>query len=289
MADGKLPNLAKLRSEGSYSPLLPTNPAQTPVSWSSFATGTNPGRTQIFDFLKREPKSYIPTFAMNEESKRPFLFGPKNPPALGGIGAVAMALLLFVVLSFARVQIVVRSLVALATGAIVFAGGYWVAARFLPVDQPWAINNRKGDTFWGLATASGREVEVFRVPATFPAEAVGGGRMFSGLGVPDIRGTIGRPTYYTSEPSASLGDNEFSLELVRLPARTGILETKVVGPYNKPFYGYVIERATAGITDSDERSRVREQAEQKLKDRGIPRQIEVPMTLETAGGALRIR
>src|SRR5437867_12678293 len=177
MDEGMLLNLVKLRTQGSYSPLLPTNPAQTPVSWSSFATGTNPGRTQIFDFLKRVPRTYIPTFAMNEESKRPFLFGPKNPPALGGIGAVAMALLLFVVLSFARVQIVVRSLVALATGAIVFVGGYWVAARFLPVDQPWAINNRKGDTFWGLATASGREVEVFRVPATFPAEALGVGPM----------------------------------------------------------------------------------------------------------------
>src|SRR5438477_11020653 len=45
MTEGKLPNLARLRSEGSYAPLLPTNPAQTPVSWSSFATGVNPGRT----------------------------------------------------------------------------------------------------------------------------------------------------------------------------------------------------------------------------------------------------
>src|SRR5262245_23932799 len=82
MDEGRLPNLDRLRKEGSYTPLLPTNPAQTPVSWSSFATGINPGRTQIFDFLKRIPNSYVPTFALNEEAKRPFLYGAKNPPIL---------------------------------------------------------------------------------------------------------------------------------------------------------------------------------------------------------------
>src|SRR5262245_20805623 len=98
MDEGKLPNLAKLRSDGTFSPLLPTNPAQTPVSWSSFATGNNPGRTQIFDFLKRLPRSYIPTIAMADESKRPFLFGKKNPIAIALIGGAAIALLTFVVL-----------------------------------------------------------------------------------------------------------------------------------------------------------------------------------------------
>jgi predicted AlkP superfamily phosphohydrolase/phosphomutase len=65
MNEGKLPNLAKLRDEGGFAPLQPTNPPQTPVSWSSFATGTNPGKTEIFDFLKRNPADYLPDFAMN--------------------------------------------------------------------------------------------------------------------------------------------------------------------------------------------------------------------------------
>src|SRR5262245_2828894 len=47
MAEGKLPNLARLKAEGSYLRLATTNPPQTPVSWSTFATGINPGRTQI--------------------------------------------------------------------------------------------------------------------------------------------------------------------------------------------------------------------------------------------------
>jgi hypothetical protein len=112
--------------------------------------------------------------------------------------------------------------------------------------------------------------------------------MLSGLGVPDIRGTIGRPSFYTSDPSASLGDNEFSLELVRLPARSGILETKIIGPYNKPFYGYVIERRLEGIKDPAERSRVRRETEEGLKKRKIPRVIEIPMRLETTADALKI-
>jgi predicted AlkP superfamily phosphohydrolase/phosphomutase len=289
MDEGKLPNLARLRSDGTFSPLLPTNPAQTPVSWSSFATGNNPGRTQIFDFLKRLPKSYIPTIAMADESKRPFLFGTKNPLGIGLIGGAALALLVFLVLSLLRARVSVRALAGLAAGAAAFACLFWVAARFLPADVPWAVNNRKGETFWHLAAASGRIAEIFRVPVTFPAEDVGQGRMLSGLGVPDIRGTIGRPTYFTSDPSASLGDNEFSLELERLPARAGVIETRVIGPYNKAFYGYVLERATQGITDPDERRRAREDAEQGLKDRGIARQITIPMTLETSGGSLKVR
>lgn len=289
MSEGKLPNLDRLRREGSYSALLPTNPAQTPVSWSSFATGTNPGKTQIFDFLKRVPKSYIPTFAMNEESRKPFLFGANNPPAVGGLSALIALLLMIAVLSIFKVQILVRVLVSLAVGALVFAGGFWVGAKFLPVERPWAVNNRKGDTFWGLASKAGKNVEVFRVPATFPAEPLGPGHMLSGLGVPDIRGTIGRPTYYTSEPSASLGDNEFSLELVRLPARSGVLETKVIGPYNKAFYGYVLDRATQGITDYSEKAAIRTRLEDELKTRGIPKQIELPMVLEASDESLLIK
>src|SRR6185369_9588187 len=114
MDEGKLPNLARLRADGTYSPLLPTNPAQTPVSWSSFATGNNPGRTQIFDFLKRLPKSYIPTIAMADESKRPFLFGKKNPLGIGLIGGAALALVVFLALSLLRARLSVRAVAGLA-------------------------------------------------------------------------------------------------------------------------------------------------------------------------------
>jgi predicted AlkP superfamily phosphohydrolase/phosphomutase len=60
MAEGKLPNLARLRDEGSYSRLRTTFPSLSPVAWSTFATGVNPARHNIFDFLNRNLKSYLP-------------------------------------------------------------------------------------------------------------------------------------------------------------------------------------------------------------------------------------
>src|SRR5262245_49592696 len=78
--EGKLPNLAKLRQSGTFRPLRPTVPAQTPVSWSTFSTGIDPGRTGIFDFLRRDPKTYLPLFAAFDEIKEPFLFGAMNAP-----------------------------------------------------------------------------------------------------------------------------------------------------------------------------------------------------------------
>src|SRR2546423_1488937 len=63
LSKGQLPNLSALRRRGGYSPLTPTVPAQTPVSWATFSTGLDPGGHAIFDFLKRDPSNRIPTFA----------------------------------------------------------------------------------------------------------------------------------------------------------------------------------------------------------------------------------
>ncbi len=60
MAEGKLPNLARLKEQGSYRRLRTTFPALSPVAWSTFATGVNPARHNIFDFLNRDLRSYAP-------------------------------------------------------------------------------------------------------------------------------------------------------------------------------------------------------------------------------------
>src|SRR5712691_12178220 len=93
MNEGKLPNLAALRAEGTFRPLRPTTPAQTPVSWSTFSTGVDPGRTGIFDFLRRNPKNYLPVFAAFDETKEPFFFGAMNATIAGGAVIALLALL----------------------------------------------------------------------------------------------------------------------------------------------------------------------------------------------------
>jgi predicted AlkP superfamily phosphohydrolase/phosphomutase len=74
MEAGKLPNLARLAQTGTFKPLGTTNPPESPVAWASFATGLNPGGTGIFDFLKRDPKTYLPHLALVEREKPRFLF-----------------------------------------------------------------------------------------------------------------------------------------------------------------------------------------------------------------------
>ena len=60
------------------------------MSWSTFATGLNPGRTEIFDFLKRDPAKYSPRFcAFDETHRRPLLAGESNRWAFAGVGLTA--------------------------------------------------------------------------------------------------------------------------------------------------------------------------------------------------------
>jgi predicted AlkP superfamily phosphohydrolase/phosphomutase len=63
MSEGRLPNLARLQSEGTYARLRTTTPAISPVAWSSFMTGSEPSKHNIFDFLSRDPKTYLPTLS----------------------------------------------------------------------------------------------------------------------------------------------------------------------------------------------------------------------------------
>jgi len=60
MAEGKLPNLSRLAQMGCYSRLGTTYPSLSPTAWSTFSTGTNPAKHNIFDFLTRDPRSYLP-------------------------------------------------------------------------------------------------------------------------------------------------------------------------------------------------------------------------------------
>jgi predicted AlkP superfamily phosphohydrolase/phosphomutase len=60
MAEGKLPHFAELAREGSYQRLGTSNPPQSPVAWSNFATGRDPGGHGIFDFVHRDPATYLP-------------------------------------------------------------------------------------------------------------------------------------------------------------------------------------------------------------------------------------
>ena len=50
-AQGKMPNLSALAGETGYSRLKVSAPPQTEVSWTSIATGADPGTHGIFVFF----------------------------------------------------------------------------------------------------------------------------------------------------------------------------------------------------------------------------------------------
>ena len=77
LAAGSLPSLARLRAQGGWTPLQTTHPAQTPVAWSTFATGGNPGRHGIFDFVRRDPQTYLPDLSLNRFERKASYLPPR--------------------------------------------------------------------------------------------------------------------------------------------------------------------------------------------------------------------
>lgn len=62
-SEGKLPHMQSLAEVGDYTHLGSTNPPNSPVAWSTFATGMNPGEHNVFDLIKRDPRTYLPNLA----------------------------------------------------------------------------------------------------------------------------------------------------------------------------------------------------------------------------------
>ncbi len=154
MAEGKLPNLARLKQQGSYRRLRTTCPALSPVAWSTFSTGVNPAKHNIFDFLRRDPRSYAPE------------------------------------LSSAKVRSPQR---------------VWRIGRFeVPLERPSVEMRRKSEPFWKILDRYGVSSTILRVPVTFPPDDFNG-RLLSAMSTPDLRGSQGTFSFFTSPEGALNG------------------------------------------------------------------------------------
>jgi predicted AlkP superfamily phosphohydrolase/phosphomutase len=147
LAEGKLPNLTRLKEQGSYSRLRTTYPALSPVAWSTFATGVNPAKHNIFDFLNRNMKSYVPELAAAKVHK------PTRVLKLGRLR---------IPLSGAHVEL-----------------------------------KRKSQPFWKLLGKQQIGSTIIRVPITFPPDKFNG-RLLSAMSTPDLRGTQGSFSQFTT-------------------------------------------------------------------------------------------
>jgi len=183
--EGKLPNLARLAQTGTFKPLETTNPPESPVAWAAFATGLNPGGTGIFDFLKRDPQTYLPELALVSREKAEFLWG------------------------------------------------------LIPIKRPKVTNLRSGVPFYKAAADAGYKTTAIRVPLEFPPTALPGGKLWAGLGVPDIRGTWGTFFYFGTDLTQwDVGDTEFGGKLVRLEMNGNVANAEVEGPVDPTAKSY---------------------------------------------------
>src|SRR5882724_12118544 len=69
LAEGHMPNLARLMSEGTSGKFQSVFPPITPPAWTSFTTGKNPGKHGIFHFMEAKPGSYALGYT-NASSRR---------------------------------------------------------------------------------------------------------------------------------------------------------------------------------------------------------------------------
>lgn len=88
MGEGKLPNMQKLARQGSgVKPLGTTHSPESPTAWASFATGVNAGKHNIYDFLVRDTKTYLPDLGMVTREPPHFVlnFFPVSRPRITSI------------------------------------------------------------------------------------------------------------------------------------------------------------------------------------------------------------
>ncbi len=82
MNEGSLPNLKSISEKGTYTKLGTTYPSISPVAWSTFQTGVNPGAHNIFDFLTRDKRYCLPILSSShiETSKKNVYLGKYKIP-----------------------------------------------------------------------------------------------------------------------------------------------------------------------------------------------------------------
>lgn len=74
LAQGRLPNLARLIATGRQGILRSTIRPESSVAWTSFATGVHPGQHGVFGFMRSQPNSYHTRLVSSADVKHPFFW-----------------------------------------------------------------------------------------------------------------------------------------------------------------------------------------------------------------------
>jgi predicted AlkP superfamily phosphohydrolase/phosphomutase len=142
-------------------------------------TGSEPSKHNIFDFLSRDPKTYLPSLSSA------YIGRPKRVLSLG--------------------------------------------KYTIPLSKPEIRGMRKSVPFWKTLGNAGIFSTVLRVPITFPPEKFSG-HLLSGMCAPDLKGSQGTFTFYTTD-EAKRKKREGGV-VIPVEVRDGRVRTHISGPEN---------------------------------------------------------
>jgi predicted AlkP superfamily phosphohydrolase/phosphomutase len=182
--EGLMPNFKALEEQGCFNELATACPSISPVSWSSYATGVDASRHNIYDFLTRDPCSYLPVLSSSETATMPKSLN----------------------LGFAKIPF-----------------GTKIVHRALQKSQP----------FWKLLGAQNVWSSIIRVPITYPVKKFKNGTLLAGMCVPDLQGTQGSFSFYSTKPRKSEGGGHIGGQQyqVRIGGTHGnVIASKLKGP-----------------------------------------------------------
>jgi predicted AlkP superfamily phosphohydrolase/phosphomutase len=201
LSEGKLPHMEALRKQGCFKPLGTTLPSISPVAWSSFQTGTNPGKHNIYDFLTPDLITYAPKLSSVEirPPRRMLRIGKYRIP----LGRADVRLL------------------------------------------------RKSRPFWNYLGDHGVFSSIIRVPITFPPEKLRG-VLLSAMCAPDLRGTQGMFSYYTTRPQRE--GERIGGEVHRVTRTRDTVRADLIGPENPFLTDHSLLKAPFVITLKGERA-----------------------------------
>ena len=179
---GRLPGFARLAAGGGFAPLETSVPPQSPVAWSSFMTGLDPGAHGIFDFIHRDPETMVPYLSTTET----------------------------------------------ASGGTSLTVGKWQ----FPLTGGSVELLRGGEPFWDVLAERGIETTIMRMPANYPPSGTAT-RELSGMGTPDLVGTYGTFSFYTSDVLTA-NRQISSADIQYVEPTDGVVRAAILGPDN-PF------------------------------------------------------
>ncbi len=181
MREGRMPNFQKLADKGVFRPLDTSTPSMSPVAWSTFSTGTDASHHCIYDFLTRDPCTYMPILSSTD------------------IGNAKK---------------------------VINIGRYMV-----PIGKPKMKLLQKSQHFWKLLGDKNIFSIIQRVPITFPPTPFKNGLLLSGMCVPDLRGSQGTFSFFSTDNEG--GEAKFiGGEQTVLRRRGNVIRSRIVGPDN---------------------------------------------------------